>query len=440
VRLSSRLSLTQQNALLLVVFFLAFELLVASAVTYFLMLPMARRSATDLAGLMALSAQTWSELPPVTRPAFEIELARSHGLALRAEPPQDPERPSWREPYLHFLTASLNDRVGGPVVSSREEIQGAQWFWVSLPAGSRQLSVGFPHSRIGPRPIHALLASLAGGALLTLLAAWWLARRATRPLQRLQQAVTSLGRGQTPERLPETGPREIAALSRRFNEMAKQVDDLLAARTVLLAGVSHDLRTPLARLRLAVEMLVKKPSAELAAQVEGDIEAMDRLIGDVLTLARGFGHEARQRVVLPDLLADLVQATPGAAERVQVEAPDVELDVPVSALRRILANLLENALRYGGGQPVTLRAEPMAGGCRIGVLDRGPGIPEADREAVFRPFYRLEASRSASTGGSGLGLAIVRQLADAQGWQVSLRARGGGGLEAWLQIVAQPAG
>lgn len=440
MRLSSRLSLTQQNALLLVVFFLAFELLVASAVTYFLMLPMARRSAADLAGLMALSAQTWSELPPVTRPAFEIELARSHGLALRAEPPQDPQRPSWREPYLHFLTASLTDRVGGPVVSSREEIQGAQWFWVSLPAGSRQLSVGFPHSRIGPRPIHALLASLAGGALLTLLAAWWLARRAIRPLQRLQQAVTSLGRGQTPERLPETGPREIAGLSRRFNEMAKQVDDLLAARTVLLAGVSHDLRTPLARLRLAVEMLVRKPSAELAAQVEGDIEAMDRLIGDVLTLARGFGHEAHQRVALPDLLAGLVQATPGAAERVQVEAPDIELDVPVGALRRILANLLENALRYGGGPPVTLRAEEMAGGCRIGVLDRGPGIPEADRDAVFRPFYRLEASRSASTGGSGLGLAIVRQLADAQGWQVSLQARPGGGLEAWLQIVAQPAG
>jgi len=439
VRLSSRLSLTQQNAVLLVAFFLAFELLVASAVTYFLMLPMARRSAADLAGLMTLSAQTWSELPPVTRPAFEIELAHSHGLALRAEPPQDPQPPSWREPYLHFLATSLSERVGEPVVTSREEIQGDQWFWVSLPAGSRRLSVGFSHSRIGPRPIHALLASLAGGALLTLLAAWWLARRATRPLQRLQQAVTSLGRGQTPERLPETGPREIAALSRRFNEMAKQVEDLLAARTVLLAGVSHDLRTPLARLRLGVEMLVRKPSPELVAQVEGDIEAMDRLIGDVLTLARGFGHEASKRLALAELLADLVRAIPGAAERVRVEAPDIELDAPVGALRRILGNLLENALRYGGGQPVTLRAEALESGCRIGVLDRGPGIPEADREAVFRPFHRLEASRSVSTGGSGLGLAIVRQLAEAQGWRVSLQARPGGGLEAWLEIPAQPA-
>jgi len=124
VRLSSRLSLTQQSALLLLVFFILFELLVVSAITYFLMVPMARRSAADLAGLMTLSAQTWSELPPVTRPAFEIELARSHALALRAEPPHNAEPPSWREPYLRFLVASLSVRVGGPVATSREEIRG----------------------------------------------------------------------------------------------------------------------------------------------------------------------------------------------------------------------------------------------------------------------------------------------------------------------------
>jgi len=440
VRLSSRLSLTQQNALLLVAFFIAFELVTAAATAYFLMLPMARRSAADLAGLMALSAQTWSELPPVTRPAFEIELASSHALALRAEPPEDAEAPNWREPYLKFLVEALSTRLGEPVSSSRELIGDTEWFWVSLPAGGGRLSVGLPHSRIGPRPIHALLVSLAGGALLTLLAAWWLARRTMRPLQRLQLAVTSLGRGQTPERLPETGPREIAALSRRFNEMAKQVEDLLAARTVLLAGVSHDLRTPLARLRLAVEMLVRKPGPELAAQVEGDIEAMDRLIGDVLTLARGLGHEASQRVALPDFLADLVRTTPGASDRVLIETTAITLEVPPGTLRRVLANLLENALRYGGGQPVTLRAEIVECVCRIGVLDRGPGIPMAEREAVFRPFYRLEASRSISTGGSGLGLAIVLQLAAAQGWQVTLQARAVGGLAAWLEIPLRQAG
>jgi two-component system osmolarity sensor histidine kinase EnvZ len=434
VRLSSRLSLTQQNAILLVAVFLAFEALVGSAVMYFLMLPMARRSAADLAGLMTLSAQTWSELPPLTRPAFEYELARSHKLALRAEPPRQATPPSWREPYLHFLEASLSSRTGEALTVSQEEIGGETWFWVSMPAGGDRLSVGFPHSRVGPRPVHALLASLAGGVVLTLLAAWWLARRATRPLERLQQAVTSLGRGQTPERLPETGPREIAALSRRFNEMATQLEDLIAARTVLLAGVSHDLRTPLARLRLAVEMLVRKPSRELAEQVEADIEAMDRLIADALMLARGSRSEAAAPVEMRGLLTQLVAATPGAAERVTIEAPDIAFDAAVGPLRRILANLLENALRYGGREPVTMRAEAGERGCRIGVLDRGPGIPAAEREAVFRPFYRLEASRSVSTGGSGLGLAIARQLAAAQGWEVALHGRPGGGLEAWLSI------
>jgi two-component system osmolarity sensor histidine kinase EnvZ len=161
---------------------------------------------------------------------------------------------------------------------------------------------------------------------------------------------------------------------------------------------------------------------------------MDRLIGDVLTLARGFGHESSERVALPAMLAELVAATPGSAERVAIEAADIDVEAPPGALRRVLANLLENALRYGGGEQVALRAEMSGGVYRIGVLDRGPGIPASEREAVFRPFYRLEGSRSVSTGGSGLGLAVVGQLAAAQGWRVLLDERVGGGLAAWLEI------
>ena len=187
MKLSSRLSLTQQNALLLVAFFLAFELLVASAVSYFLMLPMARRSAADLAGLMALSAQTWSELPPVTRPAFEIELARSHDAGAAApNRRRTPKPPSWRSPTCSFLVEALSARAGRARGSFARGDRGRGMVLGVAACRRGRLSVGFPHSRIGPRPIHALLVSLAGGALLTLLAAWWLARRATRPLQRLQ--------------------------------------------------------------------------------------------------------------------------------------------------------------------------------------------------------------------------------------------------------------
>jgi len=129
-----------------------------------------------------------------------------------------------------------------------------------------------------------------------------------------------------------------------------------------------------------------------------------------------------------------------APERIHVKAGDLALEAPPGALRRVLANLLENALRYSGGAPVELRAEAMADGIRIGVLDRGPGIPAAERESVFRPFYRLEASRNVDTGGSGLGLAIVRQLAATHGWAVRLEARPGGGLAAWLEIAPPAAG
>ncbi|MFN3543785.1 MAG: ATP-binding protein [Thiobacillus sp.] len=434
MRLSSRLSLTQQNAVLLAVIFILFEFLVAAAVVYYLMLPMARRSANDLAGLMILSAQTWAELPPDTRIAFEYELWRSHALALRAEPPEGAPMARPGEPYVRFLYDALRARVGQPVAAAREEIGEDTWFWVALPAGRDYLSVGFPHSRIGTRPLYALAASLAGAVLLTVFAAWWLAHRATRPLARLEQAVMSLGQGQTPERLPETGPREIATLSRRFNEMAKQVEDLLAARTVLLAGVSHDLRTPLARLRLAVEMLVRMPSPELAAQVESDVEAMDRLIADTLMLVRGFDRQVAERVDVQEFLRELAGEVAAQRGLVEIDAPALVLTAPRGALQRILQNLLENALRYGAGGTVTLRAVADAGGCRIGVLDRGPGIPAEAREAVFQPFVRLEASRSVNTGGSGLGLAIVRQLATAQGWRVVFRDRPGGGLEAWLEI------
>lgn len=435
MRLSSRLSLTQQNAVLLAVIFVVFEVLAAMAVVYFLMLPLARRSADDLAGLMILSAQTWSELPPDTRPAFEYELWRSHAIALRAEPPAGAAMASRGDPYLRFLNESLEARVGRQVEASREEIGEETWFWIALPAGGGQLSVGFPRSRIGTRPVYALLSSLAIALALTVLAAWWLAHRTTRPLARLEQAVLSLGRGQTPERLPETGPRELALLSRRFNEMAKQVEELLEARTVLLAGISHDLRTPLARLRLATDLLLRKPSQELAEQVESDIEAMDRLIADTLTLARGTDRPAAEPVPVRELLAALAQEPRAKPPHVEVDAPALVVSAPRGPLRRIVGNLLENALRYGGGGPITLKAEAVeGGGCRIGVLDRGPGIPPGARESVFQPFVRLETSRSVSTGGSGLGLAIVRQLADAQGWRVELRDRPGGGLEAWLEI------
>ena len=205
---------------------------------------------------------------------------------------------------------------------------------------------------------------------------------------------------------------------------------LMDNRTTLLAGISHDLRTPLARLRLGLAMMPENANPALIARMERDMEEMNRLIGGFLELAQGLGQEEERPVDLAALLGDLAQ---GTALEWRAQPPCIRAVAPV-ALRRILSNLIENALRYGGGKPVSIALDCAEEWARISVFDRGPGIPPDQAEKVFRPFYRLDSSRSSATGGSGLGLAIARQLADANGWKIELLAREGGGTEARLTI------
>jgi two-component system osmolarity sensor histidine kinase EnvZ len=266
------------------------------------------------------------------------------------------------------------------------------------------------------------------------LTAAWLARRTVVPLARLEQAAAQVGRGEVMALLPTTGPKELVALALRFNQMALQVRELLAGRTTLLAGLSHDLRTPLARMRLALALLAEKPTPKLIARLEKDIAEMDRLIGQVLNLARGADPEPAVEIDLPTLLHELAAGAPPQRVRVLATSQRVTLLAPSSALRRVLGNLLDNALRYGGDQPVELVSELAETGVRIGVLDRGPGIAPDQMSAVFQPFHRVEPSRNPDTGGIGLGLAIVRQLADIHGWQIDISARADRGLAAWLTI------
>ena len=428
-----RTSLARQNALLLVLVFIVFELLTAAAAAAFVMVPMARRSTDDLANLMVLSAQTWSELPPATRPDFEHELSRNYLLVLRAETHAS-GLDEQHGAYLYFLEQALAEKTGRVQHLLREVIDGEDWYWASLPSADISLSVGFPARRVGSQPLTAILLSSAIGLLLALLAAAWLARRSVVPLARLEQAAAQVGRGETAALLPETGPLELATLAHRFNEMARQVRELLAGRTTLLAGVSHDLRTPLARMRVALALLEEKPTPKLIARLETDIEEMDRLIGHALNLARGIDREAAAEIDLLALLTNLSAGTPKSAVRVGATPQNCRLLAPPSALRRVIGNLLDNALRYAGDQAIELVGEQSGKLVRIGVLDRGPGIPPEQMVAVFQPFHRVETSRSPATGGAGLGLAIVRQLADTHGWQVELKPRAGGGLEAWLTL------
>jgi two-component system osmolarity sensor histidine kinase EnvZ len=431
--LTARFSLARQNALLLVFAFLLVELVAAAALARYLMLPLARRSADDLAGLMILSAQTWAELPPATRPDFEHELLASHQLALRAEPPGE-NRDEWHPPYFYLLEDALARRTGMQRHLVREGSGDTVWYWSNLPAGEHHLAVGLAESRIATRPGAAALAALLGGLGLALAFAFWLARRITAPLARLEQATLSVGQGESPALLPETGPRELAALARRFNAMAQQVRDLLSARTTLLVGVSHDLRTPLARMRLALEMLKEMPTPALIARMESDIEEMNVLIANLLDLTRGLEHEPSIEVNFAAWLTALGEDYSTSQRRIVVQCPPCRRPILPRALRRAIGNLLQNALRHAPESPVELIATFSPERCVISVLDRGPGIPPERFSQMFEPFERLDDSRSPQTGGAGLGLAIVLELARANGWQVWLEPRPEGGLAARIGL------
>jgi len=420
-------SLYARTALTLALAFIVFQAAAFWVVYRTLIVPVAERSADDLAGLIVLSAQTWVELPPPTRAAFERELARRHGLRLTtAATAAAAEAPQFA--FRAQIEAALSRRVGGPIVL--RGVPGTAAAWLDIPLGGHDLHAGFFPDRYAVKPPLAAIAVIAVGAFLSLLTALFLVRRLTVPLARAAQAASQVGAGELPEPLPETGPAELAELARRFNRMAAEVRDLLDNRTTLLAGISHDLRTPMTRPQLNLEMLRDAPSAARIDRAVADLADMNRLITGYLELARTTQAEMKVRFDLAGLLEE-VAADAGLSWQ---GAGPCEIEAGRLAMRQIVTNLVQNAQRYGGGTPVELALECTGKQARVIVRDAGAGIPDDQLEKVFRPFYRLEASRSQATGGTGLGLAIVRQLAETNGWTVSLKNRAAGGLEATLEI------
>ncbi len=392
--------------------------------------PLAERTADNLAARMVLAAQTWVELPPETRADYELELSLRHGLELGAVSDRLP-RAIEAGYFDRLVAAALTRRAGHAVVLKRGP--DPAWSWAELVVGDQLLRVGFLHERYALTAPWEAVGVLAGGALALLLLALLLVRRLSLRLRSLAAHAQTVGQGRLPELLPETGAEEIVALTRAFNRMAGEVQSLLENRTTLLAGISHDLKTPLTRMRLTLAMIEGMAPAKLA-RLEADLAEMERLISDMLAFARSLKVEAAREADLAALLDDLADKARQLGEVVWLPHAPCPWPVGEAAFRRIVGNLIENALRYGEGLPVGLELECGEREARVRVLDRGPGIPAVARESVFRPFYRLEASRSRDSGGSGLGLAIARQLADAYGWRIELSDRPGGGLIAELVL------
>lgn len=408
-----------------------FQIFAIGAIAYYALVPLGQRAADDLAARLVDVAEGWGRLPEAARHDYLTHALNTYEVRVGAAdtPLSDFSK---RLPYYYFIEDALGRRTGHDL-ELRGDPGESQWLWVDIPTARGPVRVGFSSERSGVFPPGALALILIVGAAATFITSAYLARRLTAPLRRLSTAARRMGAGDCPEPLPGGGPEEFDTCVTSFNRMVTQVRDLLASRTTLLAGISHDLRTPLTRMRLALGMLSEGHDPELAHRLMRDVDAMNELIGRCLELGQGF-DELPGEADPGALLNEIVDAARRAGNQVEYHpSAPTRIRMRSLAFRRAVGNLLDNALRYGGDEPTAVEFDPERQ--EIRVLDRGPGIPENEREAVFRPFHRLEPSRSTRTGGSGLGLAIVQQLVDANGWQVRLATRPGGGTIAILQLT-----
>lgn len=292
---------------------------------------------------------------------------------------------------------------------------------VPLPDG-RVVVVGVPAS-YGPRSLPGALGVLA---VASALGAYPVVRRLTRRLERLQARVDALGAGDLNARVAVEGRDEVARLAQSFNRAAERIAQLVTAQRTMLAGASHELRSPLARIRLAIELLPTAQRPELRERLSQDIAELDALIGELLLASRLDALEALEHTTEVDLLALLAEE--GARTAAEVSGTPVCIQGDPQMLRRLMRNLLENAQRYAADSVVEAAVEPLLPtGARLCVADRGPGVPEEERERIFAPFYRPVGLQRRNDGGVGLGLALVRQIAQHHGGTVRCLPREGGG-------------
>jgi two-component system osmolarity sensor histidine kinase EnvZ len=367
------------------------------------------------------------------RAALLDELAQREGVRVYPLDPLEEVDPLPNEPVPQLAAEKIRAELGPDTLVALDHL-GLPGLWVSFDIDEDDYWAVIPRARLDQTSPWPWLSWGAGLLLLSLGGAWAVAARVNRPLRRLADAADRIGRGEKSGPLPEQGTRELRHVTRAFNEMNGALAQLDAERTLLLAGVSHDLRTPLARLRLAVEML--NEAEALKNGMVQDIEDMDGVLGQFLDFVRGVAGETPQLGNLNALVGDTLERYARAGKPMAVSLPPLP---PVTlyplAMRRLLANLLDNAFAHGGaGVEIAARREGEGVGLRI--LDRGPGIPEMEKARLLKPFERLDTARGDT--GSGLGLAIAARIARLHGGRLELNNRPGGGLEVhvWLPLAS----
>ncbi|TAL76806.1 MAG: HAMP domain-containing protein [Burkholderiaceae bacterium] len=397
---------------------------------------MAQRVATSVS--ITRSALVYA--PPSVRPALMLDLATKESLRVQPREYSDRLEPLPNSNYWNHVAAEIKKRQGTNT-QIMWAVNGMPGIWVSFDINKDHYWLVFDREQLGLTAGIEWFSWGATALLLALIGSAVSVRFVNRPLAQLAKVAQQVARGETPSPLPEKGPLEIRDMNIAFNRMARDLRQTEADREIMLAGISHDLRTPLARMRLEIEMSTVSEEARQA--IDEDLAQIDHSIGQLMEYARPAGAVPEQGIDVSAVLHDLYER-----ERSHTESLGGHLTSSITGglyaritahdLKRVVSNLIENARRYGRSPSddnvyINLAARPESGLVVIEVTDQGTGIAEADVERLLRPFSRGESART-GVSGAGLGLAIVERLLGQVGGQLKLLSRASGGLVAHIEL------
>ena len=386
--------------------------------------------ARGLAGDIAMVIESLRQNPsPEGRQRVLDAAERTMDIAITLEPGEIlPNRHAGQSSLEGEVKRALRERVGKPARVDAQSIRDAVIIDIQLPDGV--LSVTAPRDRLFSATVYVFVLWTVGGTLILLGIATMFMRSQVRPVLRLARAADNFGKGRDVPNFKPEGAREVRLAARAFIAMRARILRQIGQRTEMLAGVSHDLRTPLTRMKLELAMMKKSDGV---AALQGDVGEMERMLEGYLDFARGEGAEKPRPTDVVAMLEEAVRQARRIGDGVKLKATG-EFIVPLrpDAFRRCVNNLIGNAIRYA--RHVEVNAGERGRSIEIIIDDDGPGIPEDRREEVFKPFFRLEGSRNPGTGGVGLGLTIARDVARGHGGEIVLAESPMGGLRVRLRL------
>ncbi|SFO46738.1 signal transduction histidine kinase [Cohaesibacter marisflavi] len=346
--------------------------------------------------------------------------------------PDGPLPPPGPKPFFnlldHALSRHITAQIGKPFWI--DTVGRSNIVEIRIKLDNKVLRVFARRSQAYASNSHIFLVWMAGTSLVLLVVAILFLRNQIRPIQRLAGAAERFGKGQEALNFRPSGAREVRQAAHAFLEMKRRIERQIEQRTVMLAGVSHDLRTILTRFKLQLAILEESPET---SEMQRDVDEMQMMLEDYLAFARGTSSEKAEVIDIPQLLTELQFDVQRSGHELAIEHTGGEsIEVRPQTIKRCLHNLLSNATRYA--ETVELSSERLGNWWLINIDDDGPGIPEDELESVFRPFYRLDTARNQNTPNTGLGLAIARDIARAHGGDLRLSRSALGGLRATLRL------